>query len=374
MGIGNNSYIISLKYSPGLWKEFTLMGERLRTHDVSVRYLISKKYANIGPAHSGTQYVTSSDRVATILKDVILFNSLKKNILSIFSQSPPKYTCFYNPHPLNPILCYLIKKYYPDSIISLYLHDPFKPDKSHYGMVKSFYIRIVDLVQSKTVKCCDYIISPSDYSAKLFNQRYPKFKGINIVAPLLVPDGEHQNRNKRIYFSIVGTAHQATGHDTFVRLINYVAEKDFPFKFAIISSSNIDSFLNVISEKGKRLLTVINKSIITDQEINNIISQSLAVFRFDKEVTQSGVVPVCYMNATPVIARDIPGLRQHVEHKGNGYLVPYACTPSEIIEAMAFVSANISVLKTNARRSYETIWASDNFDKYYDWLIQSLNR
>jgi len=78
------------------------------------------------------------------------------------------------------------------------------------------------------------------------------------------------------------------------------------------------------------------------------------------------------LNRTPVIARDIPGLRQHVWHKEIGYIVPFNSLPEEIIKAMQYVKDSFTVLSKNARRKYEEILAEYNFDKYYKWLIEIL--
>ena len=176
--------------------------------------------------------------------------------------------------------------------------------------------------------------------------------------------------NARKYFSIVGGAHKATGHDAFIELVNYAGEKGLDFEFALISSSNVSPFIKSLTEAGKKRLTIINKSSITDSEINEVIRQSWAVFRLDREVAQSGVVPVAYMNETPAIARDIPGLVQHVWHEKTGYIVPFKCSPENLMAGMNYVKNNFDMLSSNARKSYEETWAEWNWEKYYSWLIK----
>ncbi|RLG69067.1 MAG: hypothetical protein DRO11_08275 [Methanobacteriota archaeon] len=279
---------------------------------------------------------------------------------------------FYNPHPLNPKIAKAIKKEFPRAILSLYLHDPYKPTKSPYGFKKGLYIRLVEHVQALTVKYMDVVISPSEYSATLFKKRFPNFKDKHYIAPLLIPDQKVNPDKKRRYFSIIGGAHSATGHDTFVELVNYSAEKNLDYRFCLISSSKIDEFLKKLTKRGRKILELINKPIIKDSEIYDVVGRSLAVFRLDKEVTQSGVIPVCYMNATPVIARDIPGLRQHVWHGETGYLIPANSSLQDVIHAMEYVKAHFDELSQKARKAYEDIWAEWNFDKYYGWLMQLL--
>ncbi|MFZ5908143.1 MAG: glycosyltransferase [Nitrospirota bacterium] len=352
-------------------KEFFLLGENIRRYGVNVRYLLSENYKKLGEEGEGIAYIPMKDGIKGMALDTFRFYNGKK-LSQFISSDNPSFICFYNPHPLNPRLAYVIKKKIPKASLALYLHDPYKPDKSPYGVTKSAYIKIAEFVQGLTIRYMDYVISPSGYSSNLFKQRYPDFEGENHVAPLLVPD-MRKGKAERKYFTIVGTAHQATGHDTFIELVNYIADKGLPYTFALISSSNIDVFLGKLNPRAKNILTVTNKKIITDSEINNVIKESYAVFRLDREVTQSGVVPVSYMNETPVIARDIPGLAQHVWHEKTGYIVPHACSPEDILHGMEYVRNNFSALSENARRSYDDIWAEGNWDKYYQWLIDLLN-
>jgi len=366
------AYIISLKFAPGLKKEFTVIGENLRKFGLDVKYIISQKYCELEYSCDGMVYIPTRDGISGMIGDVVKFYSLK-DITKIFSDKPPSFVCFYNPHALNPQLAYLIKRKFPDIILSLYLHDPYKPEKSPYGFKKGMYMKVVEIMQGWTVKYMDYVISPSEYSSDLFKKKYPNFRGKNFIAPLLVPDAKvNLEKERRRFFSIVGNAHNATGHDTFVELVNYVAKNDLDYEFYLISSSKIGTFLRNLNEKGKKILRIINKPVIKDSEINEVIRESWAVFRLDREVTQSGVVPVAYMNQTPVIARDIPGLTQHVWHGKTGYIVPFGCSPKDLIIAMDYVRNNFTELSRNARKSYEEIWADWNFDKYYGWLINLL--
>ena len=129
----------------------------------------------------------------------------------------------------------------------------------------------------------------------------------------------------------------------------------------------------MLSKEAQKILKVVNKNLITDSEINKILSESYAVFRLDKEVTQSGVTPVAYANDTPVIVRDIPGLTQHVRHKENGYIVSDACGSEELVNAMNYTKLNFHHMSRTARKSYEETWAEWNWDKYYDWLKNICN-
>jgi len=365
------AYIISLKFAPGLKKEFMVFGENIRERGINVKYLLSAEYAKLEDKCDSIEYITTADDVKGIILETFELICGRK-FIQIFFVNPPIFLCFYNPHPLNPFIARLIKRKFPEAIIALYLHDPYKPDKKPYGRAKAVYITLVELIQALTVRYMNHIISPSEYSFQLFKSRYSRFKGKTHIVPLLIPDQREYSNKKRKFYSITGRIHLATGLDVFIELVNYAAAEGLDYEFAIISSSNISVYLKKLSETGRKILKVVNKKIISDSEIDEIVRESYAVFRLDREVTQSGVIPVSYMNATPIIARDIPGLRQHVRHKYNGYLVPYDCTYDELTKAINFIKENFDELSENARKSYEEIWAEWNWDEYYGWLINLL--
>ena len=365
------AYIISLKFAPGLKKEFVLLGESLRKLNIDVKYLLAEEYQKLQPDNEAAEYIISSGGNRRIFFETLRHLN-KKMIIEIIARKPPVFILFYNPHPLNPFVARLIKKRFAEAKLALYLHDPYKPDKREYGIVKMLYINFVEFIQRRTVTYMDYVISPSQYSSKLFIKHYPEFKGETYTAPLLVPDQNDSGDNSRKYFSIVGTVHLATGHDTFVSLINYIAEKGGDYKFVLITSSNIANSLKKLNNQARNILKIINKNIISDSEINEIIRESYAVFRLDREVTQSGVIPVSYMNGTPVIVRDIPGLTQHVKHMKNGYIIPGDCSLEDLENSMSYTMQNFHYMSECARNSYEETWAEMNWHRYYSWLEKTL--
>jgi glycosyltransferase involved in cell wall biosynthesis len=366
--VRKSAYIISLKFAPGLMKEFAVIGENLKLEGFSINYLLANSYKHLDYELGGTIYLTTSKSIKEILYDSLrLYFSKKFNELMEADENL-KFVLFYNPHILNFIVARIVKKRYKRITTVLYLHDPYKSEKRAYGFFKALYISLVELLQKLTVNYIDHVIFPSEYSHKIFLNHYQKYRGQLHIAPLLVPDQWDGNEANTQLFSIVGGYHNATGHDTFIKLINYVAENNLDFRFGIVSSSDISKLLSQLSVKGRGLVEIINKKLIKDSEINAMVCQSYGIFRLDREVTQSGVVPVAFMNGTPVIVRDIPGLTQHVKHGFNGYIVPFACTFLDLVKAMEYIINNYEKLSLNARKSYENLWADNNFIKYYFWI------
>ncbi|MGQ9847422.1 MAG: hypothetical protein ACUVQP_07990 [Bacteroidales bacterium] len=364
-------YIVSLKFAPGLKKEVTALGENFKKRGFDVTYLLSQKYSNLNGIIDGCEYLPTKDTVRGMLLDFFA-PSILGRIREIFYDSAPDIVIFYNPHPLNPFVAKWVREFRSDAVLCLYLHEPYNHVKNVYGFVRATYLRVVEVIQTLTIKYMHYIILPSENSLLLFKKRYPQFKGSIFIAPLLISDSFQDNKETRKYYSMIGNVNNATGHDTFIELANFIGKNKLDFKLFLLTSSNISQILKRLTHEGRRVVEILNRQIINDSEINDIVRQSIAVFRLDKEVAQSGVIPVCYMNKTPVIVRDLFGLTQHVWHSETGFIVPYNCKPENIVDAMIYVRENFATLSENARKKYEEIWADWNWGKYYVPLIQKL--
>ena len=369
------AYIISLKYAPGLKKEFILLGENLRQRGADVSYLVAQPYRYLSDIDAdGMIYLTNSTKPWALMLETVNYLSRWSDFAEIFRSSCPDFVCCYNFHPLNIFILRYLKRAFPRCVTALYIHEPYKPDKTPYGLTKGAYIHIFELLQSVSLSYADHAILPSDLACKLFPSRCPGYSGSIHYAPILVSDKRNlRSPKERQFFTYTGGVHKATGFDIFIDLVNHSVSLNADFEFLTITSSKISGYLHNLSPEGRRVLTLINKEIITDQEIDEAISTSLAIFRLDREITQSGVIPVSFMNGTPVIVRNLPGFTQHVRHAYNGHVVTDPCSPAEIIEGMIFVKQHFHELSRNARKSYEEIWAEHNWPRYYQWLIDILS-
>jgi hypothetical protein len=371
--MNNAAYIISFKYAPGLNKEFVSLGRNFVKQGLSVKYLLATPYKNLEWQEDATEYITDSSSLMGIILDTLTIGNYKK-IKDVFSVYPPMFLCFYNSHPLNIFIAKIVKKRFPEAKLSIYLHDAYKSDKKFYGMIGRFFFSIAELINNLTMKYVDCVISPSEHSSQLFKKRYPSLKEKNHIVPLLIPDQRVPENKKRVFFSLVGNINKATGHEKARELLRYITKNKLDYELAIITSSRLPQYFKKLSDDEKKAIKIVNKKIITDSEINEVVRKSYAVLRLDKEINQSGVIPVAYMNETPVIVCNIAGLTQHVCHKYNGYVVSHDCSLKELIQAMEYINGNFQNLSANARRSYEQTWAEWNFDKYYGWLIKSLQK
>lgn len=292
---------------------------------------------------------------------------------NLFQKNPPAFICLYNPHPLNSAIEKLAKKYAPNDIRAIYLHEPAKPGKASYGLKGRMFFEIVELCQRRAIKHSTDIILPSPVAENLFEEYYPDYHGKTHYAPILVPDRPGPINQSRKYFSMVGRFNFSKRLDLFIEAANEAVKMGEDLKFQVATASQIDEYVQRLTPEAESRMNIVNKVNISDEEIYECLAKSYAVLCIHPMVTQSGVVTVAFMNSTPVIARNSLGFTQFVKHGYNGWILPEDFTPKDLIIAMKSVRDNIEVLSKNARQTYEDLFSEKNWPGRYDWLIQKLN-
>jgi len=376
--MNKTAYICSLKYSIGLTKEFFLMGSELQKSGWSVKYLLAQEYFCLlkeFPSIEKNQihFITDSKNLKTLLIETIFFLKFITKLKNILCFQKADFVCVYNPHPFNSTILKYSKKINSNVINSIYFHEPYKENKLRYGLLGGFFELVGEKISKFCLKYVTDLIFPSPYSKELYlkkyNKKYPSIKFH--IAPLLLPTIENKSCNTQpTYLSLVGTINKDRSADEFFSFISYCSEHNLTeYSFCIITKSNISKYLSPLSENEKSLLTVINKDKISDCEIEQVLTNSIATFLSHKSITQSGNVPVAFRSGTPIIARNLLGFSQHIFHKLNGYLVNEIITNEELLEAITYINANHEKLSNNAKESFESIFSEHNFSKYYSWLL-----
>ena len=361
-----NCYIVSLKYAPGMVKEFFLLGDKLSEAGYNVIYLLTEGYRNLNKENS--VYITDSDTIPQIARDTFLFPFTQKNkVKQLFDINKPDLTICYNPHPLNSQIMKLAFRSSPESKRVLCLHEPGKRNKSVYGIKGWLVFGYLESTLIHSLKACSDVVVHSPYASEILSRRLPEISSIMHQCPLLMPDtpGKEQARDS---FCMVGRINYTKRLDDLLDLISYCDSKQMDYKFKVTTPCDISSDLEKMSGTVRSMISVIHDQDIIDRHINDTLSGCYAVFCIHKNVVQSGVVPQAFMNSTPVIARNDPGFTQHVIHKHNGYILPDDYSATDMADAMAYVKNNFKVLSDNARKTYLDVFSPSQWVKYYDWI------
>jgi hypothetical protein len=105
----NLAYVISIKFAPGSMKEFILIGEKLRSKGINIKYLLSEEYGLLNNKPDNALLITKSQN----LRDILLETArllISDNIDKLFHGQHVAFVLFYNNHILNLFIARNLKK------------------------------------------------------------------------------------------------------------------------------------------------------------------------------------------------------------------------------------------------------------------------
>ena len=146
------------------------------------------------------------------------------------------------------------------------MHEPYKDEKKKYGK-KAIVIYFIELLQSLSLKYADVVILHSRRGLRLFNKRYPKFMGIKRVIPLQFRDDGYGGAISRRYISFLGRADKAKGIEAFFDLVEKTAQTNPDREFQIVTSSNIEAYLQRLPPEARQKLRVVNRVQLADGDL-----------------------------------------------------------------------------------------------------------
>ncbi len=358
--------IISLKYSPGLFKEIKLLESSLFQHGTT-HFLLSNYY--IFPANTSktVSYLTKGSSTKEMIIDFLLLpfkffrhiKTIEKNNSAII----------YNPHPANFLIQLLLKIYSTKTYVVL--HEPFKNkmERKNFGTIMAIYFQIVNIFQKISIKLSDGIITMSPYGSELFKGTIGKnyIKPI-ICSNLLFNNEETIEKHSRKWISLIGQMNNNKGIIEFINLINYCLKNGiYDHHFVIITSSPIQNYTKNLDEGYSKILKIVNKVNITDDEITAVIRNSKAVCILHQSGTQSGVLPQAAKYGIPIIIRDIPAFTQYFEN--NGIKLPFSFSNEDFLKAIDSVNKNFQEFSQSNNLVFKKYFSVDNFDKLYKAIL-----
>jgi glycosyltransferase involved in cell wall biosynthesis len=285
----------------------------------------------------------------------------------LFFQHPPSAVLLVSWHPMNFIFLHLIKVRYPKIPVIIWLHEPYKDEKKVYKL-KATIIYLVEFFQTLSLHYVDVAILHSNRALRLFDKRYPKFKGLKKMIPLPFRDDGLDRTMVRRYISFLGRADQAKGIELFFELVQSVATETEDWLFQIVTASNIQPYLEKLSPQARLRLSVINKGQISDGDLREAASRSLAVLALYKETTQSGFIPVALMKGAPVIGTNIEGITECIRDGETGIIVSAKPSLDEIRTAIEYINKNFIEMSSRCRLYYLSTIDDQNWEQQYGWL------
>ena len=357
-------YLVCLRYTPGMWQHIASFTINMLQRGNAVRLLVSSGFRWMNEDFGGiTHYCPClADGFRTFLSPFAFCRQL-------FLQHPPSAVLLVSWHPANFFLLHLLKAQYPGVPVIVWFHEPYK-DKKYFYKLKSIIIYLVEFFQTLSLHYVDVVILHSKRAFRLFDKRYPNFRGLKKMIPLPFHDSGLEKITERRYISFLGRADQAKGPELFFQLVESVAAEDVNWEFQIVTASNIQPYLQKLSPQARRQLRVINRKQISDEDLRQAAARSLAVLALYKETTQSGVIPVALMKGTPVIGTNIEGITDWITDGETGVIVPVQPTLNEIKTAIQHIQQNITEMSSLCRAYYLSVIDDRHWQQQYGWLKQ----
>jgi len=355
----NRVGIVSLKFSPGLLKEFLAHREKFKSQGISVRLFVDHRYCALNNKISGLKEF--SDNYFLMLMQVII-NLIKPNKVITDYIRDIDALFIYNFHPINIVLCRLAKRSHKK--VFLYIHEPYMPDKMMYGFKAAIRIKILEEFQIYNVSFANHVFLPSENAIRHFDVRTRSRFLNRSISHLLLQDkfAEHNVSNSTKTIVFVGKIHKTKRFNEFLGLAEMSKKEEY--KFIIITTSSLSPRQNRQIELADNV-ELINDVFINDNVIEEAIYKASALFKADKAMTQSGLVAQSMMLGTPVICSFIPGFTQHIIEGSNGFILDFnkGTWKRELLNAIDMVDLHRDKFRSNCRSSYKQYWDGSNWQK-----------
>ena len=361
--------ILSLRCAPGLQKEIDSLCDGFRRNGWAATQILAEDYGAFRPESPEVTFVPLRRGYAGMLRDAWAEISGKK-LQQLLIRLQPDLVLFYNQSPLNLLLMRL-RKHNPACRFGFFLHDPWKARKFSYGPAYAFTYAAVEKLQKQTARQCDFVVTLSNWGTELVRVHYPEGTGVRVEGRILLPARPEPGPGARSVVSIIGRINPSTGHDEFFSLVSGIRGQCPGLSFEVVTSSAAACDPGFLARAAASGVAINYQPVLSENQIEAAVARSLCVFRMDDELTQSGVVPVCYRAGTPVVARDIPGLRQHVEQGRTGFILGPETLPATLTGWLEDMRVNQARYQADCRAAFLAHWDDRCFERYYGALLQA---
>lgn len=236
------------------------------------------------------------------------------------------------------------------------IHDPFphlQYNQSIITKVKRYFYRKSHL---KYCGKCDQCVFFSEESKERFCEVYPRFRDHAYVVPLgaHIPDSipekpQEISDSDCSFYLFFGRFEKYKGIDVAISAFNMSGLTGV--KLVIAGDGMLtNTEESAISDNPNSIVLI--KKYVPDNQMIWLIKNSRAVVLPYKEASQSGILPIAYSFAVPVIVSNIPGLTQFVVPDKTGII----CNNNEdFVKAMRDLMSDelLLTLKKGAKEFYQ---------------------
>lgn len=252
---------------------------------------------------------TGKKKIGTLLN---AFNPrIYSQLISIVSSIKPDLVHITAPHEWNPFVAWVIRKYLKLPLV----YTVFDPTP-HEGT--ALYLVIPELAVRKIPDA--YIVQTQRLKQDLVSKGFSDQKThvIQLGAYSSVTRWKQENIPRKNEILFFGRIDSYKGLDILLKAAPLIFDALPDWKITIAGHGKIKPYRDLITADR---IKVINR-FIEDQEAAVLFQRAKLVVLPYRSATSTGVIPLAYAFATPVIASDVGGLGALVDHGQTGLLIP----------------------------------------------------
>lgn len=363
----DNVIIFTSNNSGGIAQFALKLAQTISKYNIEVTFMVPENFIYEKDARYSKISITKY--MYTKLNDKTKLNNIFKIIIDI----NPSLIIFTDSTIQSLQIAKLIKNRLKQLLV---LHDV-NPHFTYFNPKQIIKVYIWKRMFKRSINLFRYIIFLSNSNKNKFDKKYINYKGNTIVIPLGAHLIKSQNENhitelllEEEFLLFFGRLDKYKGIKTL--LSAYLLDNSNELPKLIIAGKGILTKCEIsLINKLKDKVIVFNK-YISEDEIIQLFTKSIALILPYKEASQSGVIPLAYQFKKPVIASDLPGLSEFVENNITGFLFKandsldlYNC-----LKKLKLCDASYLNMCKNAREySLKYLDWDTNINKFLDGIV-----
>jgi glycosyltransferase involved in cell wall biosynthesis len=346
--------LVGLRLTVGTRLVIDRLGEALvgLGHDV---VFIGEAYTPPPPIRA---VVVSSGASYPAMLAQVLSPAYHRAIVGALAAEQPDLCYFYSVHPANGFLCGEIRRHVRTAtgrvpVIAVHIHDPFPHPGIEWPLIFGTHLVMA--------RAADRIVAFGETLAGQISRAYGVPRGRILVIPHGASRGPRNEPPLDVeprHFSFLGRIDRYKGVDVFLAAGRRFRQAQPAARFYLGGSGSLRPYARELAAAGDSL-TVENREL-TNEETDRIMQASWAVVLPYTSGTQSGVIPVAYWNACPVITTRVGALPELVTDQETGVLVAPR-DAAALAEKMGLLWGNTTLRCVMGRRAF------DKYDRMLRW-------
>lgn len=293
-----------------------------------------------------------------------------RSVVDVLEREAPDICYFYSVHPANGFLCAGIRRAARASgrrppVIAVQIHDPLP----HPGLAWPLIFAAHFVMARKADRIVAFGRTLADQIARVYGVKHDRIVVVPHGAsrpPRTDPPPEVPYR----HFSFLGRIDGYKGVDIFLAAARRFLNRQPDARFYVGGAGSLAPYQRALAALGGAV-AVENRELSND-ETDRIMQSSWAVVLPYTSGTQSGVIPVAYWNACPVITTRVGALPELVREGESGFLVAPR-DPGAVAEKLSRLWNNVSLRQSMGRHAFAAYDRSLRWDTIAAQLVAGLS-